>query len=172
MKKQIFLLTIMVLMMFSCSCFAGEPTTKDCSLGGIAPFMTYDQVVAMYGEPTSQKGSFGTGENAYLSYGNTVQIQFANGVVSNIFSIGNNGWRLPNGISVGSQFKDLVALWGTPPLSFGKGKYGDYYGWRVSEGICHYTICVTYDTVGKKGADAEKITSVQVSSLGMRDKFE
>jgi|GEM_PF-3201916 len=149
MKKMFLAMVTVVTILISNFCFAAA--SKELSLGGISLGMTYQQVVAMYGEPTLKYHEMYSNldkiSNTYIQYGNNVEIRFSNdngkiGTVTNVFVTANNGWKLNSGIAVGNTFKDFCNAYNVSVMHpstmedlkkrdvlmcFGKGWYSEYY---------------------------------------------
>lgn len=149
MKKMFLSVVALVTILISNFCFAAA--SKELSLGGISLGMTYQQVVAMYGEPTLKYHSLYSNSDkisdTYIQYGNNVEIKFSNdngkiGTVTNVFVTANNGWKLNSGLAVGNTFQDFCNAYGVTILEhpelkdlerkdifrcIGKGWHGEYY---------------------------------------------
>ena len=130
-RSSVLLLTIIAFVFCSvCSANAQMPI----SLGGISIGMSYQSVIAMFGKPNKiydKKSLNGKLWSRYIEYGDTVQIKFSydGGVLSgveNVFVTANNGWKLPNGIGVGSNINEIRKLYGSGECH-SKGRYGDYW---------------------------------------------
>ena len=83
-----------------------------------------------------------------------------------ILSTGNNGWKIPSGITVGSRLKDAIDLYGE--VSPGKGSRGIRYAWYSESKINRYALEVEieYTTNVKINGPKSKIVSLQVSTGG------
>ena len=164
MKKRIvFLLVIVVFMIGSICSAAVHPPV---SLGGVSLGMSYQDVVAMFGTPNKtfdQKSQNGKLLSRYIEYGDTVQIMFHYNSgnlsgVKNVFVTANNGWKLPNGIGVGSNINEIRRLYGEGECH-SKGQYGDYWEFRLSDGMM---ITATIDIDSEINGMSDKITSLQI----------
>lgn len=135
-----FLLSFIALAIIFTSGICFAEVSKDVSLGGIRLGMSYQEVISMYGEPTSKYERVlddGRVWAKYIEYGNTVQITFSDkngnfGVVENVFVTADNGFALPSGIKVGSKKSDFSNIYGDAN-NFGKGRYGLYYKIEISK---------------------------------------
>lgn len=134
----------LAILLFSSVCFAEEST--EVSLGGIRLGMTYEEVIAMYGEPTIKFDLVNVEDGRirakFIEYGDTIQITFSDkkgnfGVVKNVFVSSDNGWMLPSGIKVGSKESDFRKIY-EDTKSFGKGWYGHYYRVEIEKKSIHY----------------------------------
>lgn len=154
----------LAILLFSSVCFAEEST--EVSLGGIRLGMSYEEVIAMYGEPTAKFEKVDEqGRNCwdkFIEYGDAIQITFSDkkgsfGVVESVFVTANNGWALPSGIKVGSKESDFKKIY--PNIQTGgKGWYGLYYKVEIAKNI--FIGFSTPDT----GNSKDTITSLQITT--------
>lgn len=182
MKKMFLAMVTVVTILISNFCFAAA--SKELSLGGISLGMTYQQVVAMYGEPTLKYHSLYSNSDkisdTYIQYGNNVEIKFSNdngkiGTVTNVFVTANNGWKLNSGLIVGNTFQDFCNAYGVIVMKpnkiedfkrkdafivCAKGWYGEYYRLIIGEVPPKYLI-VSDGGIGSK--EIGKVTSIQIS---------
>ncbi len=164
MKKSIVFLLTIVVFMISSMCSAAIQSTV--SLGGVSIGMPYKDVIAMFGTPNKtfeHKTQDGRLLSRYIEYGDTVQIMFDYngdrlGGVANVFVVANNGWKLPNGIGVGSNINEIRRLYGMGECH-SKGEYGDYWEFKLSDGT---TITATIDIDPELNGMSDKITSLQI----------
>lgn len=175
--KKCFVVLITAIVLFASVCSAEN--SEEVSLGGIRLGMSYEEVVAIYGEPTAKFERVGLQDGRiwakYIEYGDNVQITFSDnkgnfGVVKNVFVSADNGWTLPSGIKVGSKESDFRKIYeDTKSLEKGwyKGWYGNYYRFEIVKN--QYIIFSTPDT----GSNQDTISSLQISEDSSRiDKLE
>lgn len=177
--KKVFSLVLMVCFMLACT-MCSASTIDDGSLGGVRLGMSYQDVVAMYGEPTWKKvaiDSNGNNWGTYVEYGNTVQIHFTDSdeTVDNVFVTADNGWRLSNGVSVGSKLQEVLSIYGNGTLK-AKGRFGDYWTIKVHDDY-YVTVSSQREPWGnRKDAqeirDTDTISSLQISQGGFNHDFE
>ena len=72
--KKIFILTALIAVMISSTCFAMR--ISDFSIGGISLNMPYNEVIRTYGQPTSHPGGWAQLVTDCIKYGNDVEIGF------------------------------------------------------------------------------------------------
>lgn len=126
------------LMLAASVCSATIPNSE-LAIGGIVPWMTRDQVVQIYGEPTKEithviptrKGNFnyyemqyGTSFFCWYGYFNSgTEREYR---VDTIKTTANNGLGTPAGLMVGQPVSRMLELYGKPDCIIGKsyGRYG------------------------------------------------
>ena len=106
---------------------------NEFSLGGISPEMTVNEVLDIYGSPTSIDNK---GDLVY-DYGGTVKIFFWKNCykdsneyeVQSVTTTANNGFATPAGLRVGMSYSEMVALYKKHPVAAGPkiGKEQGYY---------------------------------------------
>lgn len=107
-----------------------------------------------------------------MEFGDTVQLHFTNdngsiGTVDNIFVTANNGWKLSNGLTVGSKLRDIFDIYGKGVIR-GKGFYGTYWEVELNDG-CSITVSSKQTPWGNRAnineiLDTDTISSIQIST--------
>lgn len=168
MKK--ILLIMMLLLSFVSVAFAKTPpgfyNMKDGSrfgLGGLRPLMTYEQVEKIYGSATEAYRSKKAIDNGLyeapyykweIHYGKTVKLELVQLANSNrltlllIESTGNNGWKTPDGLTVGMKEEMIEKTLGKAyRVEHKKNQY--FYNWEswsmvftVQNGVITKIVCV------------------------------
>jgi len=170
MKKLFSTLAVILMVMLSSAVFAKTPpgfyNLKDPShigLGGLKIRYNYEQVCNMYGEPTEVYRTKNPESNAlfdepyykvYASYGKTVKLSFIMLSKSKemrlyeIKSTGNNGWKTPDGLTVGMKEAEMKNILGP---SYRRDDKPDchYYNWEgwsliftVKAGVITEIVCL------------------------------
>ena len=109
--KKIFALTIFLVLSAVNVCSA--LSIEEFNLGNVKLNMTYDEVVAMYGQPTSRLRGYSQLIHDVIIYGDSVEIAFMNGKVRHVVTTANNGWKTPSGIYVGMSIDKVIKIYGT-----------------------------------------------------------
>ena len=131
--KKIFVLTVLIALILSNVCFAF--TKVDFTLGGLTLNHNYNDVIKMYGEPTSKPGGWSQLVSNVIKYGNDVEIGFTGEKVRYIVTTANNGWKTFAGVYVGMNVEEVINLYGndfttetrTAPLNSAEKYF--YYKW-------------------------------------------
>ena len=109
--KKFFALTIFLVLSATNVCNA--LSLEEFSLGGVQLNMPYDNVIEMYGQPTSHPGGYAQLVNDVIIYGNDVEIGFLGKKVRYVVTTANNGWKTPSGIYVGMPIDEVIKICGT-----------------------------------------------------------
>lgn len=89
--RKIFLAAIFFILISTNICGAVE--RNEFSLGGIQLNLPYDDVIAMYGQPTSHPGGYAQLVSDVITYGDGVEIGFLGKKVRYVVTQKNNGWE-------------------------------------------------------------------------------
>lgn len=171
MKK--ILLIMMLLLSFVSVAFAKTPpgwfnikNPSQIGLGGIQLLNTFDQIEKIYGKPTASYRSKQPIKNPLfikpyhkweIYYGKTIKLEFIQLVDSNklelleMESTGNNGWKTPDGLTVGMKEEMIEKILGTAYRS--KDRMDEYvYNWEnwgmnftVKDGVITKITCICYE---------------------------
>lgn len=109
--KKFFALTIFLVLSVVNVCSA--LSSEEFDLGGVQLNMPYDNVIAMYGQPTSIPGGYAQLVSNVIKYGNNVEIGFLGKKVRYVVTTANNGWKTPSGICVGMPIDKVIHIYGT-----------------------------------------------------------
>lgn len=90
----------------------GAVDRNEFELGGVKLGMSYDDVIKMYGQPTSHPGGYAQLVSDVITY-NGVEIGFLGKKVRYVVTTKNNGWKTPSGIRVGMSIDDAIKICGT-----------------------------------------------------------
>mgnify|MGYP002869329901 CR=1 FL=1 len=104
--KKIF----MAAAIFSNVCFAF--TKVDFTLGGLTLNSNYNDVIKIYGEPTSKPGGYAQLVTDVIKYGDDVEIGFLGEKIRYIVTTADNGWTTPAGVRVGMYFDEVAKIYG------------------------------------------------------------
>ena len=109
--KKIFATVIVLVAAVASVC--GAVGKNDFSLGGVWLNMPYNDVVKMYGQPTSRPGGYAQLVTDVIKYGNGVEIGFLGKNVRYVVTTANNGWKTPSGLHVGMSIDEAIRICGT-----------------------------------------------------------
>ena len=170
MKKLLSVLAVILMVLLSSAAFAKTPpgfyNLKDpahIGLGGLKIGYNYMQVYNMYGEPTKVYRTKNPRSDAlfpepyyyvYVYYGETVKLSFimlSKSKEMRLFEIestANNGWKTPDGLTVGMKEAEMKKILG--PSFQRKDKPEDHqYNWEgwgliftVKDGVITKIICI------------------------------
>lgn len=114
--KKIFSVIVLIMFIASVNLTAqayqrrGTLPKSEMALGGIAFYTDSDVVAKIYGEANWES----THE---CTYGKDIRLTFMETELCDILVTGNNGWKTPSGIGVGTSVNELVKKYGEPYLS-------------------------------------------------------
>lgn len=108
--KKIFVSAILMLAMMSSVCFAIEK--NDFSLGGIFLDMPQNEIIKMYGQPTSRPGGWAQLVQDCIKYGDDVEIGLLGKKVRYVVVTANNGWKTSAGVHVEMAIDDVIKIYG------------------------------------------------------------
>lgn len=108
--RKIFLTAIFFILISTNICGAVE--INEFSLGGIQLNMPYDNVIKIYGQPTSHPGGYAQLVSDVIIYGDSVEIGFLGKKVRYVVTQKNNGWATPSGVRVGMSIDDVKKIFG------------------------------------------------------------
>lgn len=136
--RKIFIAAIFFIMISTNICSAIEKS--EFSLGGITPDMTYNDVIARYGEPTEKLGGFAQLVHSVIRYGDSVEIGFIgrnDPEIKYVVVTKNNGWTTPSNIHVGMPIDDVIEIYGTDYSNRGR-QQSDIPQWMIDSGKPYY----------------------------------
>ena len=90
----------------------GAVERNEFELGGVNLGNSYDDVIKMYGQPTSHPGGYSQLVSDVITY-NGVEIGFLGKKVRYVVTTKNNGWKTPSGLRVGMSIDDVIKIYGT-----------------------------------------------------------
>ena len=170
MKKLLSMLAMIMMVLLSSAVLAKTPpgfyNIKDpahIGLGGLKPLFSYTQVYNIYGEPTEIYRTKNPESNAlfdepfyyvYAYYGKTVKLSFimlSKSKEMRLFEIkstGNNGWKTPDGLTVGMKEAEMKNILG-PSFKRNDKPECHYYNWEgwslsftVKDGVITEIVCL------------------------------
>ena len=141
-------------------------TRADFTLGGLSLNMPYNDVIRIYGEPTSKPGGWVQLVDDCIKYGNDVEIGFLNKKVRYVVTTANNSWKTAAGVYVGMNINDVIKLYGNDfttetrnaPLNPAKKYF--FYKWSGTK----YSWAEVADVYTYAPGDTTYILSVIVSN--------
>ena len=110
MRKLGILIAIAFLVMSTNIC--GAVARNEFALGGVNLENSYDDVIKMYGQPTSHPGGYSQMVSDVITY-NGVEIGFLGKKVRYVVTTKNNGQTTPSGVRVGMSIDDVIGIYGT-----------------------------------------------------------
>ena len=124
MKTKIALLSLATTLCITGMSYAMLPD-EEAFLGGIRTGYSYEQVTAIYGEPTEKTEpkktpAYGGSYTMLIKYGDTLSFFFEGRDEAGPFHVimisvsGNNGFATPKGIHVKSPERDIYRAYGRP----------------------------------------------------------
>lgn len=124
MKTKIALMSLAATLCITGMSYAMLPD-EEAFLGGIRTGYSYEQVTAIYGEPTvktepSKNPAYAGLYTMLIKYGDTLSFFFEGDSVNGPFHVimisvrGNNGFATPKGIHVKSPERDIYRAYGRP----------------------------------------------------------
>ena len=124
MKTKIALLSLATTLCITGMSYAMLPD-EEAFLGGIRTGYSYEQVTAIYGEPTEKTEpkktpAYGGSYTMLIKYGDTLSFFFEGRNEAGPFHVimisvsGNNGFATPKGIHVKSPERDIYRAYGRP----------------------------------------------------------
>ena len=141
--RKIFLAAIFFIMISTSLCGAVE--RNEFSLGGIQLNMPYNDVIAMYGQPSSHPGGYAQLVSDVINYGDSVEIGFLGKKVRYVVIQKNNGWVTPSGVHVGMSIDDVIKIYGKEDFIKIRTQ-ADIPDWMKTSGKSYYD----YTWTGKK----------------------
>jgi len=87
-------------------------TRADFTLGGLSLNMPYNDVIRIYGEPTSKPGGWAQLVSDCIKYGNDIEIGFLNKKIRYVVTTANNGWKTAAGVYVGMPLDEVLKIYG------------------------------------------------------------
>lgn len=133
--KKIFVMAVVFILTISEVCFAiGK---NEFSLGGVYLNMPYDEVIKMYGQPTSIPGGYAQLVSNVIMYGDNVEIGFLGKEVRYIVTTANNNWKTPSGIYVGMPIDEVIRIYGNDYKTTTRSQ-ADIYDWMKQSDKPYY----------------------------------
>lgn len=148
MKKIFLAVMLSVFALVSSNICSAKMPVSEMYLSGLTFGTSYNEIVRIYGKPTTSEyhGETGPTNNpnanyAVYKYGYSVIINCSNHgkKTYRIAVTENNGWKTPSGIAVGSNISDVLDLYGNPDyIQTGSFKtaycyFGDMYSTNKPE---------------------------------------
>ncbi len=128
--KKIFAMAIFLVLSVASVCSAVD--RNEFSLGGIYLNMPYNDVLKMYGQPTSRPGGYAQLVTDVIKYGSDVEIGFLGKNVRYVVTTANNGWKTPSGLHVGMTIDEAIRIYGTD-YKISTRSQSDIYDWMKSQ---------------------------------------
>ncbi|MBQ6976437.1 MAG: hypothetical protein IJQ16_07800 [Selenomonadaceae bacterium] len=110
MRKLTILITAIAFLVISMN-ICGAVERNEFALGGVRLNIPYDDVIKMYGQPTSHPGGYAQLVSDVITY-NGVEIGFLGKKVRYVVTTKNNGWETPSGVRVGMSIDDVIGIFG------------------------------------------------------------
>ena len=108
--KKFFMAAVLTASILLNTCFAMN--LSEFSLGGLQLNTAYNDVIKMYGEPTSKPGGWAQLVSDVIKYGDDIEIGFLGKKVRYIVTTANNGWKTPAGVYVGMPISKVIEIYG------------------------------------------------------------
>ena len=162
--KKILAIAIFAALIIPNICLA--MTRADFTLGGLSLNMPYNDVIRIYGEPTSKPGGWAQLVSDCIKYGNDIEIGFLNKKVRYVVTTANNGWKTVAGVYVGMNINDVIKIYGNDfstetrnaPLNFNEKYF--FYKWSGTK----YSWAEVADVYTYAPGDTVYILSVVVNN--------
>ncbi|MBR5913444.1 MAG: hypothetical protein IKZ58_03635 [Selenomonadaceae bacterium] len=136
--RKIFLAAFCFIIFSANICCAIEK--NEFSLGGITPDMTYNDIIARYGEPTEKLKGYAQLVSSVIMYGDSVEFGFIgrnDPKITYVVVTKNNGWTTPSNIHVGMPIDDVIEIYGSD-YSTRVRKQSDIHQWMIDSGEPYY----------------------------------
>lgn len=134
--KKIFAMAIVLVAAFATVC--GAVTKNDFSLGGVYLNMPYDDVLKIYGQPTSRPGGYAQLVTDVIKYSNDVEIGFLGKKVRYVVTTAANNWKTPSGLYVGMSIDEAIRICGTDYKTSTRSQ-SEIYDWMKGKPYFDYT---------------------------------
>ena len=109
----------------------------DFSLGGVQLNTPYDEVIKMYGQPTSTPGGYSQMVSNVIMYGDNVEIGFLGKKVRYVVTTADNAWRTPAGVYVGMSIDEIIRIYGDDYKTQTRSQ-ADIPEWMIQSGKPYY----------------------------------
>ena len=121
MKKIFLAIMLSVFALVGNSICSAKMPISEMYLGGITLGTSYNEIVRIYGKPTTAEYSTEAAPTddsnapfAHYKYCSSVDIYVIGKKIRGITVTENNGWKTPSGIAVDSNISDVLDLYGNP----------------------------------------------------------
>ena len=108
--KKFFMAAVLTASILLNTCFAMN--LSEFNLGGLQLNTAYNDVIKMYGEPTSKPGGWAQLVSDVIKHGDDIEIGFLGKKVRYIVTTANNGWKTPAGVYVGMPLSKVISIYG------------------------------------------------------------
>ena len=159
MPKKFFVAAMMIF--FAAENFCAAMPASEMFLGGLTVNSSYQEMVRIYGEPTSQK--IGIEYMFFYGYGDSVGIDYYSHTneIQAITVTANNGWKTPSGLAVGDNISKALDICGEPDYKeIGKYKTAYCYFHRSNKGYLDSGFIILFNNSSGKILMLELLGSV------------
>lgn len=175
MLKKFFAVAFLCMTFISSTCLA--ISANEFSIGGVYLNMPYNDIIKIYGQPTSRPGGYAQLVTNVIKYGSNVEIGFLGDKVRYAVTTADNGFQTPSGVRVGLTLDSVINILGrnytTESRSSGLNYnqqyfYADWTGTKYtwsqvsstfmySQGDTTYTLSVVVND--------DKVTAVEINQI-------